>query len=720
MVASLRRKFFKYYLCLSALVCLLACHSILLADEFECGATWAPEIAFSASSIVINDDGSATNNPPHLQNWLRLNLPDTESGDVAIGNIKYVPKSRNTLVSIDVLLTENTELNRKITMGLQITRKSSTGQSITIFKKMLTANNRDELDQFKQPMQHIINTMQPILRTELRPTKIKYKISTGKVQRRPDNTNLEIKVEEIHDKYGAIGLDGEGQKLYCFSSKVSGETFMYDSTPIARSDQEVIGKTQKINIDNAIFDKSCFQTNYPCRRPIAIIETQVTKFFGIPEPLRLEPIESEKEKITIACPVKIEQEPVINVLPGEVKNISVRALDYKNKPINGLWLDEIKLTSSLIGSLNYSKDITREDGYNRLLKLTASNADREISGEVTSKVCSETSPDLLGLDDNNQPVYWDIKVKQKILLSGLPTVAVDVYSEQRLSKVNDMKFSDKNGEKHEHRTQSTKEIMKLHVKAEFKKREFNPNYQDESGFVGKLIEYSGEGYAKITVSDPKASTQIEFARGWFDTQRCGRQTYDYKSLETSHIFTFPVAQIPVFVYYRHFVPSANSSVKNHPMEGLSFLEKNALNAAVKYRMEGYSQDHEMDDDSCKLTINKNTYPSFNVPMMLTNYFPMPMLVFFDDAYGFEKITVPLKEAHGTNFLRKLKSDGVAFDSLNVEKQISLNRNDIAEDWAVPEDTTNEKYDPALNVVHGVFALRYNAEILRGKFNLKME
>lgn len=720
MVSCLRSKIFKYIFYLSALICVLLCHSSLLADEFECGASWEPEVAFSASSLVINDDGSATNNPPHLQNWLRLNLPNTESGDVAIGNIKYVRPSRNTLVSIDVILTENVELNRKIMIGLQITRKSSTGQSITIFNKMLTANNRDELDQFKQPMRQIINTMQPILRQELRPTKIKYKISTGKVQRRPDNTNLEIKVEEIHDKYGAIGLDGEGQKLYCFSSRASGETFMYDSTPIARSDQEVIEKIQKINIDNTIFDKSCFQTTYPCRRPMAIIETKVTKFFGIPEPLRLEPIESEKEKITIACPVKIEQEPVIHVLPGEVRNISVRALDYKNKPIDGLWLDEIKLTPSSLGSLNYSKDITREDGYNRLLKLTASNTDSEISGEITSKLCSETSPDLLGLDENNQPVYWDINVKQKILVSALPEVAVDVYSEQRLGKVNDMKFKDKYGEKHEHKTQSTKEILKLHVKAELKKRAFNPNYRDESGFVGKLLEYSGEGYARISVSDPKASTQIEFARGWFDTQRCGRQTYDYKSLETSHIFTFPATQIPVYVYYRHFVPSANSPVKNHPMEGLSFLEKNALNAAVKYRLEGYSQDHEMDEDICNLAVNKNTYPSFSVPMMLTNYFPMPLLVFFDDAYGFEKITVPLKEAHATSFLRKLKSDGVTFDSLNVEKQISLNRNDVAEDWAIPEDTANEKHDPALNVVYGVFTLRYKAEILRGKFNLNME
>jgi len=89
---------------------------------------------------------------------------------------------------------------------------------------MLTANSRDEIDQFKQPLQHIISTMQILLAKELRPTKVKYKITKGKVQRRPDNAELEIKIEEIHDKFGAIGLDGEGQKLYCFSSKVFGET----------------------------------------------------------------------------------------------------------------------------------------------------------------------------------------------------------------------------------------------------------------------------------------------------------------------------------------------------------------------------------------------------------------------------------------------------------------------------------------------------------------
>lgn len=667
--------------------------------------------------MVINDDGSATNNPPHLQNWLRSNLPDTESGDVAIGNIRYVRPSRNTLVSIDVILTENVELNHKLRIGMQITRKSSAGQSVTVFQKVLTANSRNEIDQFKQPLQHIINTMQPTLRGELKPTRVKYKITAGKVQRNPDNTNLEIKIEEIHDKYGAIGLDGEGQKLYCFSSKVSGETFIYDSVPTARSDQEVIGKIQKIEIDNKIFDKSCFQTLYPCRRPIAAIETKVTKFFGIPEPLYLENIESEKEKITIACPVKIEQEPIIFIMPGEVKNISFRALDYKNKPINGLWLDEIALTPARLGLLNYNKDVTRDDRYNRLLKLTAANTDAEISGEVTCKVCSETSTDLLGLDENNLPVYWDINIKQKVLVSELPAVEVDIYSEQRLSRVNDMKFKDKYGEKHEHRTLSTKEIVKLNVNAKFKKRLFHSNYKDGSGFTGKLIEYSGEGQADITASDPMASTQLDFTRGWFDTQKCGRQTYDYRSLNLSHIFTFPDRPVPVYVYYRHFVPSANSPIKNHPLEGLSFLEKNAMNAAVKYRLEGYSQDHEFSIDSCELAIKKNYYPSFTIPMMLSAYFPMPILVFFEDIYGFEEVTVPLKEDYATRFLRKSKSDGSTFDSLNVEKQISLGRNDVAEDWSIPEDSAKEKYDPALNAAHGLFIVRSNAKILRGKFNL---
>lgn len=688
----------------------------LYADEILCDATWEPEIAFSASSLVINEDGSATNDPPHLQNWLRNSLPDTESGNVTIGNIKYVHPSRNTLVSINVLLTENVELNHKLRIGLQITRKSNAGQSITIFQKVLTAGSREEIDQFRQPMQHIINTMQPILRAELRPTKIKYKIIKGKVQRDPENTALEIKIEEIHDKHGAVGLDPEGQKLYCFSSRAAGKTFVYDSVPFARSEQEVLGKTQKIDIDNKIFDSSCFKNLYTCRRPIAAIETKVTKFFGIPESVYLENIESEKETITIACPVKIEQEPLVYVMPGEVKNISFRAFDHKNKPINGLWFDEIKLTPTSLGSLNQPKDVTREDGYNRLLKLTAANTDSEISGEITSEVCSDTSPDLLGLDENNRPVYWDILIKQKVLVSELPTIEADIYSEQRLSRVNDMKYKDKYGEKHVHQTQSTGEVMKLNVKAKFEKRVFHPNYKDGSGFIGKLIEYSGEGLADISVSDPRASTQLDFTRGWFDSQKCGRQTYDYRSLDVSHIFNFPDTPIPVYVYYRRFIPAANSPVKNHPLEGLSFLEKNALNAAIKYRMEGYSQDHEMDDDSCRLVINKNPHFNANVPMMLTNYFPMPMMTYFEDVYGFEQVTVPLKE-NDSQFLRKLKSDGTAFDSLNVQKQVSLGRNDVAEEWSIPADTVEEKYDPALNKVYGVFILRSNAKILRGKFDL---
>ena len=415
----------------------------LFADEILCDTTWEPEIAFSASSLVVNEDGSATNDPPHLQNWLRNSLPDTKSGNVTIGNIKYVHPSRNTLVSINVLLTENVELNHKLRIGLQITRKSNAGQSITIFQKVLTAGSRDEIDQFKQPMQHIINTMQPLLRAELRPTKIKYKITKGKVQRDPENTALEIKIEEIHDKHGAVGLDPEGQKLYCLSSRAAGKTFVYDSVPFARSEQEVLGKTQKIEIDNKIFDSSCFKNLYACRRPIAAIETKVTKFFGIPESVYLENIESEKETVTIACPVKIKQEPVIYLMPGEVKNISFRALDYQDKPIDGLWFDEIKLTPTSLGSLNQSKDVTREDGYNRLLKLTAANTDTEIRGEVTSRVCSDTSPDLLGLDETNRPVYWDILIKQKVMVSELPTIEADIYSEQRLSRVNDMKYKDK-------------------------------------------------------------------------------------------------------------------------------------------------------------------------------------------------------------------------------------------------------------------------------------
>lgn len=697
------------------LVLIFAAH--LFADEFSCDATWEPKIALSASSIDINNDGSATTDPPHLQSWLRSNFPDTVSGDVAVGNVKFVHPSRNTLATVEILLTENVELDRKLRITLQIMRKSSAGQSITVFQKMLTANSRDEIDQFRQPLQHIISTMQILLAKELRPTKVKYKITKGKVQRRPDNAELEIKIEEIHDKFGAIGLDGEGQKLYCFSSKIFGETFIYDSVPVARSDQEVIGRIQKIGIDNKIFDDSCFKGIYACRRPVASIQTKVTKVFGVMEPRVLENIESEKEKITIACPVKIEQDPVVYIMPGEVKNISVRALDYKDKPIEGLWLDEITLTPAGLGSLNYTKDITREDGYNRLLKLSAADTDTEIGGEVTSKVCGDTSADLLGLDENNRPVYWDITVKQKVIVSELPTVEVDIYSEQRLSKVNDMKSRDKYGEKQEHKTQSTKAIMKLNVKAKFNKREFHPAYRDDSGFIGKLVEYSGEGQAHISASDPRASTQLDFTRGWFDTQKCGRQTYDYRSLEASHVFTFPEGPIPVYVHYRHFIPSADSPVKNHPMEGLSFLEKNPLNAAIKYRMEGYSQDHKMNDDICKLIINRDPYPGFTVPMMMTNFFPMPMVVYFDDAYGFEKVTVPLKEDYETGFFRKLKSDGSTFDSLNIEKHISLGRNDVAEDWEIPGDTVNEKYDPALNAVYGAFILRYSAKLLRGRFDL---
>jgi hypothetical protein len=58
-----------------------------------------------------------------------------------------------------------------------------------------------------------------------------------------------------------------------------------------------------------------------------------------------------------------------------------------------------------------------------------------------------------------------------------------------------------------------------------------------------------------------------------------------------------------------------------------------------------------------------------------------------------------------------------FDSLNISKIINLSRDDVASDWEIPKDTSERKYDPAINVANGKFTVQSKAKIIRGKFNL---
>jgi len=691
----------------------------LQAEEFECGATWEPQISFSASSMKTNSDGTVIVDPPHLQNWLRENLPNTESGTVVVHNIRFVPEEKNTLVYIRTLLTENFNFSGKIHISMQIARVSDRGQGVIFFTKELEARSINDLDSFRAPLQHIINTLQPMLAKELAPKKIKYAIKSGKVQRNPDAPKLEIEIKEIHDKYGSIGLDGEGQKLYCFSNRIRGDSFMYYGKPSLKSDQETIRKTFSIDIDEQIFSSSCFKEIFGCRRPQAAIDSKVTKIFGVPLTSSLEVIDSESEKVTIACPVKIEKEAeTIYLSPEEEKKIRFRALDHKNQPVYGLWLDDMTLTPANLGTLNFRKDVTRDDGYTALTKIKAAKTDKEIKGELTLEVCEDTSDNLLGLDENNRPVYWNIKVAQKLVVSELPQVEVEVFSEQKLTRLNDMKLKRREEERQEYASVVTDQTLHLKLNAKFNKREVNPSFKDESGLVGKLIEYSGEGEVVLSAKTTTPSTLLDFKRGWFDTQNCGRQSYNYRSQEISHNFVFPRSPVKVLVYYRHYIPSDNSPVKTHPLQGLSFQEQNFMNPAIKYKLQGYYQDDEFDFDSCQMNIYKNPVPAvFATPMQLSTYFPMTILTYLDDSLGFEEVTVPLKEKYMHRFLRKLGPDGMNFDSLNISKIINLSRDDVASDWEIPKDTSERKYDPAINVANGKFTVQSKAKIIRGKFNL---
>ncbi|MFP4265956.1 MAG: hypothetical protein ACLFRC_09200 [Desulfonatronovibrionaceae bacterium] len=113
--------------------------------------------------------------------------------------------------------------------------------------------------------------------------------------------------------------------------------------------------------------------------------------------------------MTLRCPVRVKGGPVIPLIPGEEKEVTFQAVDFKDEPLTSVEATGFELDPQAFGQLSHGREdiipTPGTDGVIRELMVQAS-PDAQGMAEVICRICEDTPEDLLGEDEDGQPLYY--------------------------------------------------------------------------------------------------------------------------------------------------------------------------------------------------------------------------------------------------------------------------------------------------------------------------
>jgi len=699
------------------------------ADSHECGAAWDIKVGLDARFIKMTDDGPVESD--EMENWAYANgLPNTSHGSARVGNIifkKYDPMhppSKKEYVMLSMMFLENEDGSGKVILRTSLERLNPDGDYKSVMADHASVMSNPLLGSgpIKTSISKWIETLQPILQNNLMPTEVTYTLGKHVIDaEHPEN--IEIKVTGFKDKYGDI-IDNGTQRIFCIN---------FEYREISHKSQ--IGpKKMKTLLSNPIQFKKmgemakvgCINDMHFCSRPIGKFTPMLTKGFGaLWDNKILKTTDEKKEQITIVCPINIEipEPPVMIFIPGDTKHVSFHVTTLDDEPASVMLMGPITLTPPSFGRTNRDIDVTDLNGFNTDLTIsTKRNAQEGLTGELKIELCTSTAEENLGKDENGNPIPWDLKAIQPVKISKMPMVRLNLKSQHKFVISSLSHEISENSEKDENRKMLIDETMTLDVEdARLDKRLVFKNYTDDMGFKGTKIEYQGHAKAQVSFSKPKGAVDVVTHRGFYQSKECGRVPFDFVKRNVEHNFAVQRPSVDVLIYYRHFIPSANSPVRKHPLEGLAMIQTNPMAAAATYLNASTYRNRISENNSCNEQIKTSPAPRIPVPLIVSNYFAINTWIYMDDCYGMEEITLPLKESdYMSATLRKWNEENQEFDSIHLSKSINLGVRDKAECWDIPRRTSKSWHDPDQTFVKGSFRYDHTAELISGNFDFSVE
>lgn len=722
-------------LLLAAVLLALAPASRLAAlqapPDVDCGAEDVARVGLIVSYVKHLPDGHTEEGTgTAVGRWGSSFIPDVSLGPQSVGfNLVYEDgRAGDHYVRMVVRIEENymqfvtglegNPFGTRDDVGATITvvRKGLGGEYVQVSEKHEWVGSLAEIDGLRAFVQGEIEGLHGFLVEKLLPTRVSFKLSWH-VHDVEDPVAPIFFVDALEDSFGPIEPHPT-ERHFCFNVHLT----HYDGTELASTAAVDEKEFWRYDLQDDIrphVEKACEPREGYCERPAASVQPYLTKGFGIYWDDRLEAFDSDDRPITFVCPLDIEPPSPDTLFLGapERRGLAFKVTGLDGMPLPGVDVQVTRSVAAVMGAVAPQRTRTASTGEPEGLAITTrEDAPPDAADQVEIAVCRDTPADRLGKDESGRPIPWTDTGVQAVKVQLFPTVEVTVRAVHELDRSEDRRVESSTEVSRELTRTETDQELELSFQVVLNEREVKRDYRDASGFRGTLVQYRGHADARLGLASLEPSKETVQKSGHWQDRECGRLAFDF--IPWTNVFSFRQAadRVALLVLYQHFIPDAASPVQRHPREGLSYVPRTPA-AIVTFTPRGTSVD--MEQDGCRLDYQTLRSPAMQVPLQVNEAFPLLFGAYFEDCYGVEEITVPLKEEDGmAALLRKWDPGAGEFDALERSVTIDLGRDDTAECWSIPADTRTERYIPEGTRVKGLWSLSSQARLVGGRFDFR--
>ncbi|MHB1191996.1 MAG: hypothetical protein ACYC6F_03035 [Longimicrobiales bacterium] len=699
--------------------------------DVNCGAEDTPRIGLVVQYVKHLPDGHAEEGPgTAVGQWGSTFIPDVSLGPQPVGfNLVYEDgRGGDHYVRLSILVEENYMQHRTglegnpfgtrddVGVTVSVGRMGPDGQYVWVSEKHEWVESLAEIDRLRPFVQGEIEGLHHFLIEKLLPTKVSFKLSWH-VHDVENPIAPIFFIDAMEDSFGPIAPHPT-ERNFCFNVHLT----HYDGTELASTAAVDEKKFWRYDLQEDIrphVEKACEPREGYCERPEASVQPYLTKAFGTYWDNRLELYDSDDRPITFVCPLDIEPPSPDTLFLGapERRALSFRVTGLEGMPLPGVDMAVTRSVAPALGEVAPQRMRTGPTGEPEGLALTTrEDAPPEAVDRVEVAVCRDTPADKLGKDESGLPIPWTDTAVQTVKVQVFPTVEVMVRAVHELDRSEDKRVESPTQVSRELTRTETDQTLELSFQVVLGEREVKRDYRDASGFRGTLIQYRGHADARVGLASLEPSKETVQNSGHYQDRECGRLPFDFLPWTNTYTFRQLSDRANLLVLYQHFIPDEGSPVQEHPLEGLSYIQRTP---APVVTFTPRSIDVNMEQDGCRLDFETMRAPAMQVPLQLNEAFPLLFGVYYEDCYGLEEVTVPLKEEDDMGALRR-KWDPVAreFDELERRVTVNLRRDDTAECWSIPADTPTERYIPEGTRVKGLWSLSSQARLVGGNFDFR--
>ena len=699
-------------------------------SDHDCGAEDVPRVGFVVQYVKHLPDGHAESGTgTAVGQWGSGFIPDVSHGPHAGFNlILEEDAALEDYIRLSIMVEENYRQHRAglegrelptdddVGVTVSVGRKGPGGHYVWVSEKHQGVGSLAEIDQLKPFIQGEIEGLHHFMITRLLPTKATFNLSWH-VHDVEDPVAPFFFVDAMEDSFGLIEPQPT-ERNFCFNVHLT----HYDGTDLpseeAVDEKELWRYDLQEELQNQV-EKACEPREGYCERPSASVAPYLTKGFGIYWDDPLQTAGSDDRPITFVCPLDIEPPSSDTLLLGapERRALSFKVTGLDGMPLPGVDVEVTRSVAPAIGDVTPQRMRTTPTGEPEGLAITTrEDAPPDAVDQVEVAVCRDTPPEKLGKDESGRPIPWTDTEAQPVKVQVFPTVEVLVRAVHKLDRSEDKRVESSAEVSRELTRTQTDQELELSFQVVLGEREVKRDYRDGSGFRGTLIQYRGHADARVGLASLEPSKETVQRSGYYEDRECGRLTFDFFPWTNVYGFRQVADQVGLLVLYQHFIPDDGSPVQEHPREGLSYTPR-SLAPVVTFTPR--ATDVDMDQDGCRLDFTTMRAPAMQVPLPVNEAFPLLFAPYFEDCYGLEEVTVPLKEEnHMHALLRKWDPGTGEFDELERSATIDLARDDTAECWSIPADSRTERYISEGTRVRGLWSLSSQARLVGGRFDFR--